>query len=84
MQFAILAVAYDGLHRELLSGSQDSAIKAWDSNNGQLLRKQTGHEGWVTDLLFIPELRLLFSCSVDHTVRVWNDKGKQAQVQSNQ
>lgn len=80
MQFNILAVAYDCFHKELLSGSQDTTIKAWDVNTGQLLRKQTGHEGWVTDLLFVPELRLLFSCSVDHTVRVWNDKGKQAQV----
>ncbi|KAL3157712.1 hypothetical protein ABBQ32_012143 [Trebouxia sp. C0010 RCD-2024] len=46
----------------------------------QLLRKQTGHAGWVTDLLYVPELRLLFSCSIDHTIRVWSDKGKQAQV----
>lgn len=80
MQFTVLAVAYDCFHKELLSGSQDSTIRAWDVTSGQLLRKQTGHAGWVTDLLFVPELRLLFSCSVDHTICVWNDKGKQVQV----
>ncbi|DBA82705.1 TPA: hypothetical protein ACH3X1_006940 [Trebouxia sp. C0004] len=78
--FAILSVAYSALHKELFSGSQDCLIKAWDAQTGQLLRKQTGHSGWITDLLFVPELRLLFSCSIDHTIRVWSDKGKQAQV----
>lgn len=73
-------MAYNSLHKELYSGSQDCLIKAWDAQTGQLLRKQTGHGGWVTDLLFLPELRLLFSCSIDHTIRVWSDKGKQAQV----
>jgi len=70
------------LHKELYSGSQDCLIKAWDAQTGQLLRKQSGHGGWITDLLFVPELRLLFSCSIDHTIRVWSDKGKQAQVPS--
>ncbi|KAL0052582.1 hypothetical protein WJX82_004239 [Trebouxia sp. C0006] len=78
--FAILSVAYNALHKELFSGSQDCLIKAWDAQTGQLLRKQSGHGGWITDLLFVPELRLLFSCSIDHTIRVWSDKGKQAQV----
>ena len=73
-------MAYNSLHKELFSGSQDCLIKAWDAQTGQLLRKQSGHGGWITDLLFVPELRLLFSCSIDHTIRVWNDKGKQAQV----
>lgn len=80
LQFSILCTAYNPLHKELYSGSQDCLIKAWDAQTGQLLRKQTGHGGWVTDLLFVPELRLLFSCSIDHTIRVWSDKGKQAQV----
>lgn len=79
-QFTILCVAYNAQHQELYSGSQDCLIKAWDAQTGQLLRKQSGHGGWVTDLLFVPELRLLLSCSIDHTVRVWSDKGKQAQV----
>lgn len=73
-------MAYNPLHKELYSGSQDCLIKAWDTQTGQLLRKQSGHGGWVTDLLFVPELKLLFSCSIDHTIRVWSDKGKQAQV----
>ena len=80
LQFAILCVAYNPFHKELYSGSQDCLIKAWDAQTGQLLRKQSGHGGWVTDLVFVPELRLLFSCSIDHTIRVWSDKGKQAQV----
>ncbi|KAA6425225.1 MAG: hypothetical protein FRX49_04720 [Trebouxia sp. A1-2] len=80
VRFAILSVAYNALHKELFSGSQDCLIKAWDAQTGQLLRKQSGHGGWITDLLFVPELRLLFSCSIDHTIRVWSDKGKQAQV----
>ena len=76
-------MAYNPFHKELYSGSQDCLIKAWDAQTGQLLRKQSGHGGWVTDVLFVPELKLLFSCSIDHTIRVWSDKGKQAQVIKN-
>eukprot|EP00662_Eupelagonemidae_sp_cell21_P001861 gene1861-27095_t len=31
------------------------------------------HDDWVTDLLVIPDLRLLCSSSLDKTVRVWGD-----------
>ena len=80
MQFQVLCVAYNPFHGELYSGAQESVIKAWDAVTGQLLRRLTGHKGWVTDLLYVPAARLLFSCSLDHTIKAWTDLGQEVQV----
>lgn len=80
MQFQVLCVAYNPFHGELYSGAQESVIKVWDAVTGQLLRRLTGHKGWVTDLLYVPAARLLFSCSLDHTIKAWTDLGQEVQV----
>ena len=36
------------------------------------VRFATGHDDWITDLLVIPELRLVVSASLDKSVRVWD------------
>eukprot|EP00891_Asterochloris_glomerata_P008102 jgi/Astpho2/8102/fgenesh1_pg.00120_%23_63_t len=78
--FQVLCVAYNPFHGELYSGAQESVIKVWDAVTGQLLRRLTGHKGWVTDLLYVPAARLLFSCSLDHTIKAWTDLGQEVQT----
>ena len=68
----ILAVAYNPLRREIFTGSQDTTIKVWLSETGELLRTLHEHAGWVTGLAFASEIRLLFSCSVDGRILAWS------------
>ncbi len=80
MQNQVLCLAFNEAKDELYSGSEDTAIKVWDVQHGRLIRKQEGHRSWVTDMLFAADMRLLFSCSLDHTVIVWTDRGQRMQV----
>jgi len=69
---AILCVAYNAQRREIFTGSQDTLIKVWLAESGELLRTLQEHAGWVTGLAFAPELRVLFSCSIDGRILVWS------------
>ena len=79
---AILCVAYNAQRREIFTGSQDATIKAWASEAGTLERtlvepgRATAHAGWVTGLAFAPEVRVLFSCSIDGRILAWSFKGE--------
>ena len=75
----ILCVAYNAQRREIFTGSQDTTIKVWLSETGEHLRTLTEHAGWVTGLAFAPDLRVLFSCSIDGRILVWS-KGKKIRV----
>ena len=67
----ILCVAYNPHRREISTGSQDTMIKTWNSESGEHVRTLAEHKGWVTGLAFSPELKVLFSCSIDGRVLVW-------------
>ena len=79
---AILCVAYNAQRREIFTGSQDATIKAWASEAGTLERtlvepgRATAHAGWVAGLAFAPEVRVLFSCSIDGRILAWSFKGE--------
>jgi WD40 repeat protein len=53
--------------------------QAWDGKTGKLQRIQKGHKGWVSDMVFISEARVLVTSSVDGSIFVWSDKGKELQ-----
>ena len=78
----MLCLAFNAARDELYSGSEDIAIKVWDVQHGRLIRRQEGHRSWVTDMLFAADIRMLFSCSLDHTVIAWNDRGQRLQVKA--
>lgn len=47
-------------------------LKAWDLNTGECLQNLEGHSEGIFALAKSEELSLLFSASVDRTIRVWD------------
>ena len=68
----ILCIAYNPLRREISTGSADTTIKTWLSETGDHVRTLAEHKGWVTGLAFATSHKVLFSCSIDGNVLVWN------------
>jgi len=66
------SVRYDGTGLDLIAtGSSDSTVKVWDTNNGQVkatLRGGSGHPMLGVDL----SGGLVVGCGADKTCRVWN------------
>src|SRR5262249_38981358 len=44
----------------------------WNAENGELRATLQGHGGVVTSIAFSPDSRRLASCSLDHTVKIWD------------
>jgi WD40 repeat protein/HEAT repeat protein len=62
-------------------GARDYAIRLWDVNSGQEIRRFTGHENDVMGLAFCPNGRHFVSGSFDKTVRLWDlTTGRQLRV----
>ena len=55
----------------LVSGSADRTVRLWRVGDGALLHTLSGHTFQVVDVAFSPDSTLLFSASLDGTVRVW-------------
>ncbi len=68
-----LAIALSG---ELVSGSSDDTIKAWDLKSGQCLKTLSGHPSSVCCLAIAPSGELV-SGSADTTIKVWDLKSGQ-------
>ena len=71
-----LAFSPDG--NLLACGSNDSTLKLWKSDTGELLTTFTGHLSTVYQLAFSPDGSTLASGSSDGTVRFWNIKLRKA------
>lgn len=56
----------------LVSAGEDSTIKIWDCDNGDLERTLKGHTDAVQDLAFDPSGRILASCSADLSIKLWD------------
>ncbi|CAG5094440.1 Oidioi.mRNA.OKI2018_I69.XSR.g13558.t1.cds [Oikopleura dioica] len=56
----------------LVTASEDSQIKIWDSESGEYERTLKGHTDTVQDLAFDSTGKLLASCSADLTIKLWN------------
>jgi platelet-activating factor acetylhydrolase IB subunit alpha len=54
------------------SGSRDKTIKIWETRNGRCVLTLSGHDNWVTDLVFHPNGKFLLSTSDDKSIRIWD------------
>ncbi|HSF83031.1 MAG TPA: WD40 repeat domain-containing protein [Anaerolineales bacterium] len=66
-----LAFSPDGSLLASGGGFQDSLLRLWDIQTGQLLRLLEGHTHSIDNLAFSPNGQLLSSGSYDGTIRLW-------------
>ena len=70
---AIICIALSKDSKRIVSGSEDSTIRIWDSKSGRLVGPPLkGHEGWVQSVAYSPDNQRVVSGSSDKTVRVWD------------
>ncbi len=65
-----LAISPDG--KTLVSGSDDTTIKVWNLETGNLLLTLTGHTDIILSLAISPNGQTIASSSLDGTVKLWN------------
>ena len=65
-------VAYSPDGSQLVSGSDDAAVRVWDVETGLTVRKMLGHSDWVTCVSFSRDGRYIASGSADLSVRIWS------------
>ncbi|KAJ3413079.1 hypothetical protein HDV05_008533 [Chytridiales sp. JEL 0842] len=64
---------------KMLETPPDALIRVWEGESGKLLNTLSEHIGWITNLLFCKELKILFSASIDGLIVVWGPSGKTLQ-----
>ena len=69
----VTSIAYSPDGRHIVSGSDDSTIRVWNAETGDLMGGPLeGHTKSVTSVAYSPDGRHIVSGSIDNTVRVWN------------
>ena len=64
------------------AGSEDGSIKVWEAESGKTVQNLTRHQGWVTDLYFWQEAKLVVSASNDGLIITWSSSSIPHQVNS--
>ena len=68
----ILHVAFSSDGRTVVTGSEDTTVRLWHADTGQLLRVLRGHRERITSVAFGPEGRMVASGSRDSSARIWD------------
>ena len=69
---AFYSVTWSSDSRMIATGSEDSNIRLWDIESGELVRTLAGHQGPVLSVAWSGAGRWLASGAADQTVRVWD------------
>ncbi|KAJ8697364.1 hypothetical protein PTI98_004174 [Pleurotus ostreatus] len=64
----------------ILSASNDSKIRVWNANSGDLVRELEGHTYPVSCMAFSTDFKFIISVSADGTARLWGDSSNMALV----
>ncbi|XP_030834052.1 uncharacterized protein LOC752732 [Strongylocentrotus purpuratus] len=69
---SVTALGYHPLRREIVAGFEDGFVKMWEVEGYKLSVSTHEHQGWVTDFLYWPEAKVMFSSSNDGTIIAWS------------
>ncbi len=58
--------------RFVLTGSNDTTARLWETATGKEIRRFEGHAYGVNSVCFSPDSRYVLTGSSDHTARLWN------------
>ncbi|CAI7990611.1 Nuclear distribution protein PAC1 [Geodia barretti] len=73
---AVSALTYQPVRRELITGHEDGSLKFWEGDTGKHAETVQHHKGWISDLYYWHEGKILFSCSVDGQVVLWSSSNQ--------
>jgi WD40 repeat protein len=71
----VWSIALSPDRRKVVSGSEDGAVRLWDTDTGKVITKWTGHKLGVGSVYWSRNGRTVLSGSDDGTVRQWDVEG---------
>jgi WD40 repeat protein len=66
------AIAISPNNKLIATAEKEGTISLVDITRGQIVTKLPGHKGWVTDLVFSPDGKLLYSGGEDKIIKIWH------------
>ncbi|KAI9835287.1 MAG: hypothetical protein M1819_002431 [Sarea resinae] len=63
-----------GAHAFVVSGSEDGSLVLWDVTKKNVLQQLHGHEDVVLGVDTLPAAKVMASCGLDRTIRIWRDE----------
>jgi WD40 repeat protein len=74
---ATLAFSPDGKPLASGAGFAESDIRLWKAATGEPIGQLTGHNSWVSSIVFWPDGKRLATGSADQTLRLWDVASQQ-------
>ena len=71
-QTGVCPIAVDKQENVVVSIAKDFTMPVWDYQSGKIIRVLEGHGLMTSCLQFSPDNKILASCAVDETIRLWN------------
>jgi WD40 repeat protein len=78
---SVMSAVFSQDGSQIVSGSDDSIVRIWDSSTGEVVQELKGHSDRVSSISVSPDGTRIVSGSYDQTLRVWDaDSGAELQT----
>lgn len=75
---SVRSVSFSSEGKQLVSASDDKAVKVWNVASIKFEYSFVGHNNWVRSAKFSPDARLVVSGGDDKTVKLWDSRKRAA------